>query len=82
MKEPRGKKMILLLFLLSGYIFSGAEFIVSELIHMFKIINRNSGSLKISFDKNPLKYRTHMNIRETLNRIIMPSVMCILKLIT
>lgn len=72
--------MILLLFLLSGYIFSGAEFIVSELIHMFKKINRNSGSLKIGFDKNPLKYRTHMNIRETLNRIIMPSVTCILKL--
>lgn len=72
--------MILLLFLLSGYIFSGGEFIVIELIHMFKIINRNSGTLKISFDKNPLKYRTHiMNIRETL-RIIMPRVLCILKL--
>lgn len=55
--------MILLLFLLSGYTFSGAEFIVIELIHMFKIINRNSGTLKISFDKNPLKYRTHiMNV--------------------
>lgn len=81
MKEPRGKKLILLLLLLSGYIFSGAEFIVSELTQIFQIINRNSGSLKISFDKNLLKYRTNsINIREIVNHV-MASFFSSLKLI-
>lgn len=63
--------MISLLLLSSGYIFSGTEFIVNELIRFDKI-NRNSGSLKISFDKNLLKYRTIIiTIRETVKNITM-----------
>lgn len=34
-KESREKNLIFLLLLLSGYTFSGTEFIATELIHMF-----------------------------------------------
>lgn len=65
--------MILLLLLLSGYIFSGAEFIVNESIKVFKKIKRNSGSLRISFDRNLLKYKIIIiNIRQIVNSIILP----------
>lgn len=65
--------MILLLLLLSGYIFSGAEFIVNESIKVFKKIKRNSGSLRISFDRNLLKYKIIIiNIRQVVNSIILP----------